>query len=256
MPGAPSPPRDSASSRSRSRCGSSPRTTCPAAPRVYSPTYTLYVLNAEQHAIWLTEQLSKWHRQSLEVARPRDCSCTRSTSSSRLFPRRSWTSPTRASGSRTRPRPSHAANGRRLSGLVSNGEELVRQAMRNPEFGVGHLEKWAGDAPDPQGHRREPHAARSPTSSAAQALSVAWKSPWATRTKMAARCGPASGGRVEQPPNGRDQPPPDERDPLVADRESSQNSPAKPSDEKDDDSPSKPEIPEARAFVADDRAEW
>src|SRR5262249_49113935 len=34
----------------------------PGRPRVYSPTYTLYVLNAEQHAIWLTEQLSKWHR--------------------------------------------------------------------------------------------------------------------------------------------------------------------------------------------------
>ena len=39
----------------------------PGRPRVYSPTYSLYVLNAEQHAIWLTEQLSKWHRQSLEV---------------------------------------------------------------------------------------------------------------------------------------------------------------------------------------------
>ena len=39
----------------------------PGRARVYSPPYTLYVLNAEQHAIWLTEQLSKWHRQSLEV---------------------------------------------------------------------------------------------------------------------------------------------------------------------------------------------
>ena len=35
------------------------------------------------------------------------------------------------------------ANGRRLSGLVVTGEDLVKQAMRNPEFGVGHLEKWA-----------------------------------------------------------------------------------------------------------------
>jgi hypothetical protein len=35
------------------------------------------------------------------------------------------------------------ANGRRLSNLTANGEELVRQAMRNPEIGVGHLEKWA-----------------------------------------------------------------------------------------------------------------
>ncbi len=39
----------------------------PGRERVYSPPYLLYVLNAEQHAIWLTEQLSKWHRQSLEV---------------------------------------------------------------------------------------------------------------------------------------------------------------------------------------------
>ena len=34
---------------------------------VYTAPYTLYVLNAEQHAIWITEQLAKWHRQSLEV---------------------------------------------------------------------------------------------------------------------------------------------------------------------------------------------
>src|SRR5204863_69644 len=39
----------------------------PGRQRVYSPPYILYVLNAEQHAIWITEQLSKWHRQSLEV---------------------------------------------------------------------------------------------------------------------------------------------------------------------------------------------
>ena len=39
----------------------------PGRERAYSPTYTFFVLNAEQHAIWVTEQLSKWHRQSLEV---------------------------------------------------------------------------------------------------------------------------------------------------------------------------------------------
>src|SRR5262249_56717256 len=36
-----------------------------------------------------------------------------------------------------------ATNGRRLSRLVDDGEDLIKQAMRNPEFGVGHLEKWA-----------------------------------------------------------------------------------------------------------------
>ena len=35
------------------------------------------------------------------------------------------------------------SNGRRLTNLVASGEDLVKQAMRNPEFGVGHLEKWA-----------------------------------------------------------------------------------------------------------------
>jgi hypothetical protein len=35
------------------------------------------------------------------------------------------------------------ANGRRLSNLVTMGDDLVRQAMRNPDIGVGHLEKWA-----------------------------------------------------------------------------------------------------------------
>jgi hypothetical protein len=35
------------------------------------------------------------------------------------------------------------ANGRRLTGLTMTGEELIRQALRNPEIGVGHLEKWA-----------------------------------------------------------------------------------------------------------------
>ena len=34
-------------------------------------------------------------------------------------------------------------NGRRLTNLVASGEDLIQQAMRNPEFGVGHLEKWA-----------------------------------------------------------------------------------------------------------------
>jgi hypothetical protein len=35
------------------------------------------------------------------------------------------------------------ANGRRLASLSTAGEELLRQAARNPEIGVGHLDKWA-----------------------------------------------------------------------------------------------------------------
>lgn len=109
--------------------------------RTYSPAYTLYVLSADQHAIWLTEQLSKWHRQSLEV-RDREMQLHHTNQQLRMLTPEELDQPEnrrRIDAQSTAER----ANGRRLTGLVTGGEELVRQAMRNPEFGVGHLEKWA-----------------------------------------------------------------------------------------------------------------
>jgi hypothetical protein len=113
----------------------------PGRERSYSPPYLLYVMNAEQHSIWLTEQLSKWHRQSLEV-RDREMQLHQTNQQLRLL------SPEELDRPEVRKRieaqsAAERANGRNLSALVSGGEELVRQAMRNPEFGVGHLEKWA-----------------------------------------------------------------------------------------------------------------
>jgi hypothetical protein len=113
----------------------------PGRERVYSPTYLLYVLNAEQHMIWLTEQLSKWHRQSLDV-RDRELQLFETNKQLRQLSAEQLEEPD------TRRRienqaEAERANGRRLSNLVANGEDLVQQAMRNPEFGVGHLEKWA-----------------------------------------------------------------------------------------------------------------
>ena len=113
----------------------------PHRQRVYSPTYLLYVLTAEQHAIWLTEQLSKWHRQALDV-RDREMQLFETNKQLRQLSADEINQPD------TRRRieneaDAERANGRRLSNLVAGGEELVKQAMRNPEFGVGHLEKWA-----------------------------------------------------------------------------------------------------------------
>ncbi len=113
----------------------------PGRPRVYSPAYTLYVLSAEQHFVWLTDQLSKWHRQALEV-RDREMQLHHANQQLRLL------SPEALDQPETRRRieaqsTAERANGRRLGGLVTGGEDLVRQAMRNPEFGVGHIEKWA-----------------------------------------------------------------------------------------------------------------
>ncbi|WP_165219869.1 hypothetical protein [Aquisphaera insulae] len=113
----------------------------PGRPRVYSAPYILYVLNAEQHAIWLTEQLSKWQRQSIEV-RDREMQLLETNKQLRAMSADELDRPD------TRKRieaqaDAERANGRRLTSLVGTGEDLVQQAMRNPEFGVGHLEKWA-----------------------------------------------------------------------------------------------------------------
>src|SRR6185436_13965312 len=103
--------------------------------------YLLHVLNAEEHAIWLTEQMSKWHRQALEV-RDREMQLHHTNQQLRLLSDEELDRPE----TRRQIEAQSAAersNGRRLTGLATSGEDLIRQALRNPEFGVGHLEKWA-----------------------------------------------------------------------------------------------------------------
>ncbi len=113
----------------------------PDRARVYSPTSILYVLNADQHAIWITEQLSKWHRMSLEV-RDRELALYETNKQLREL---SDDDLNRADARKRLDTQAAAerANGRRLTALVASGEDLVQQAARNPEMGVGHLEKWA-----------------------------------------------------------------------------------------------------------------
>jgi len=113
----------------------------PGRERVYSPAYTLHVLSAEQHAIWLTEQLSKWHRMALEV-RDREMQLHHTNQQLRLLSNDELDKPETRRQIEAQS-TAERANGRRLTGLTMSGEDLIKQAMRNPEFGVGHLEKWA-----------------------------------------------------------------------------------------------------------------
>ena len=211
----------------------------PGRPRVYSPTYTLYVLNAEQHAIWLTEQLSKWHKQSLEV-RDRELQLHSTNQQLRALP----------SGDLDRPENrkrienqanAERANGRRLTGLVGSGEDLVRQAMRNPEFGVGHLEKWA----EMLQILKDVAANRMP--SVADLLKQAAQSP-TLAVNPPSNTGPTAGklgsGGSAKPGETAEAPKkPPTQVPQIVDRESSQQPPGKPSESKKDDSPSKPKTP-------------
>jgi hypothetical protein len=193
----------------------------PGRGRVYSPVYTFFVLNAEQHAIWLTEQLSKWHRQALNV---RDIELGLFEANKQLRA----LSPQELDRAESRRRienqaAAERANGRRLSGLVLSGEDLLRQAMRNPEFGVGHLEKWA----EMLQILKDISANRMPSvadllKQASAAPTVASRANRGTRAPMAGQVRASSAGAPSQPdPNAK----PTQAVPQVVDRESSQQPP-------------------------------
>ncbi len=191
----------------------------PGRARVYSPPYTLYVLNAEQHAIWLTEQLNKWHRQSLEV-RDREMQLFETNKQLRAL------SPEDLDKPETRRRienqaAAEGANGRKLSNLVVSGEDLVKQAMRNPEFGVGHLEKWA----EMLQILKDIAANRMPT--VADLLKQAAQAPKLAAVPAGARAPMAGMVRSSAPgsPGNAQQKPGQVAPPRVVDAESSQNSP-------------------------------
>lgn len=113
----------------------------PGRNRIYSPPHILYVLTADQHAIWITEQLSKWHRQALDV-RDRERQLYEKNKELRDLPPDELDN---AENRRAIERQASAeqSNGRRLDRLGQIGDDLVRTASRNPEIGVGHLERWA-----------------------------------------------------------------------------------------------------------------
>jgi hypothetical protein len=197
----------------------------PGRERVYSTPFILYVLNAEQHAVWITEQMSKWHRQSLEV-RDKELQLHETNKQLRELSTQQLDRPE----TRRKIEAQAAAeqsNGRRLSNLVVHGEDLVKQAMRNPEIGVGHLEKWA----EMLQILKDISANRMPSvadllKQASQAKVVASntqtnKSPMAGQNRDNKA---GTGGETE-----KSQKPP-AAVPQVADRESSQQPPGKPSD--------------------------
>jgi hypothetical protein len=196
----------------------------PGRERVYSPAYLLYILNAEQHAIWLTEQLSKWHRLALDV-RDKELQLFETNKQLRAL------SADELNDADTRRRIESQAdaertNGRRLTNLVGSGEELVKQAMRNPEFGVGHLEKWA----EMLQILKDISANRMP--SVADLLKQAAQAPGARQA--APKSGPIAGqARIASPgkgaSGGKEAPPSQKPTPAIVDIESSQQ-PLKPDD--------------------------
>ncbi len=89
----------------------------------------------------MAEQLNKWQRQSLEV-RDRELQLHEANKALREMSDEDLAKPEMREKIEAQA-TAERANARRLSALSALGEQLIRQAQRNPEIGVAHLEKWA-----------------------------------------------------------------------------------------------------------------
>ncbi len=113
----------------------------PGRERIYSPTSVFDVLDAEQHAIWISTQLARWHRMSLDV-RDREMQLHEANKELRQLPADELATESnleKLSDQADRERN----NGRRLKSLVQSGESLLKEAMRNEEISVDNLDQWA-----------------------------------------------------------------------------------------------------------------
>lgn len=185
----------------------------------YSQPFLLYVLSADDHAIWLTEQLNKWHRRSLEV-RDRELKLYAENERIRSLPAEELNKEETRKDIE-RQAAAEKSNGRKLGNLTNSGEEIIQLAMKNPEFGVGHLEKWA----EMLQVLKDISANRMPSVSdllkdAAEAPAVASKTNPKDQAPMAGqnRSPPGKGGPVEEEPEEKKPP----AAPNIVDGESSE----------------------------------
>jgi hypothetical protein len=118
----------------------------PGRGRVYSSPAVFLVMTSSDHALWVNDQIARWKQQTAEV-RDREMELLARNEELREL------SAEQLDGveSRKAIREQAAAeknNGRRLGRLAQSGAELVRQALRNPEFDAGTLEQLAQNVQD------------------------------------------------------------------------------------------------------------
>jgi len=189
----------------------------PNRARVYSPKYLLYVLDPEQHAKWVFDQLNRWHRQALEV-RDRELQLYETNKQLREMSADQLDQPETRKRIETQA-AAERMNGNRLNNLSIKGEELLRQAARNPEIAAAHLDSWAEmlQILKDIASNRMPSVADL-LKQGAQAPAVAAGNPTTKRTMTAGvsrASGSGSGGKKEE---GKAPPPA----PTIADTESTQ----------------------------------
>lgn len=113
----------------------------PGREPVQSPPYLLYILTAEEHAIWIANQMNKWQRAALDV-RDTEMQLHESNKLLRLNAAKSMGEDDFVKQLRQQA-SLEEANGRKLNALTATGTDLLRQAARNPDISVNELDQWA-----------------------------------------------------------------------------------------------------------------
>jgi hypothetical protein len=109
--------------------------------RAESAVFVLHVLNATDHALWLTQQMGKW----LDVAREtyeREQQLHQINQELRELSAAELDQPQNRRKI-SQQASAEQANAARLGSLNEAGRRLVEQATRNPEFDAERLESWA-----------------------------------------------------------------------------------------------------------------
>ena len=211
----------------------------PDRERTYSPEYYLHVLSPEQHAVWLTRQLSRWAHQARDVY-DRERSLHAENRQLRQLSDAEIDQPQNRRRIETQA-ASERANARRLTALTDVGEQLIKQAARNDQFNISTMETWAGilkSLKQIAGNRMPSvadllkNAAQAPVASA-----EAKPADPAAQESHEESKGPKVGvNRGNQPGKGKSSPPqpgPPNKVPSITDVESGFNEPPKDKDDQD-----------------------
>ena len=188
--------------------------------RIYTSPVLLYILNASDHAMWVLQQLNRWQREALEV-RDRELQLLENNRKLRQLSAEDLAKE-EVRNQIEQQAAAEQANARRLTGLNQKGADLIRQAARNSEIGVGHLEKWA----EMQRILNDIAANRMP--SVADLLKQTSKAAKAAASSSPAKAGKIAGSNKDdsQGPPSQEEKTPDKAAspsaPRVVDQESSQ----------------------------------
>lgn len=113
----------------------------PGRERSHSTVFVLHVLNPDDHAIWVTQQMARWLEAAKETYEREQRLHATNKELHAL-------SPDELDRPETRRRvatqaSAETANGERLAALTNAGRTLVGHATKNDEFDAERLESWA-----------------------------------------------------------------------------------------------------------------